>query len=92
MPNFRESDPSKIAVGFGGTLNLIVGLLFLLGILILMVTPWHLRAALVDSTSWLAMVTRIWLPLGTVLGFVIGGLVIWLPLRWGSRALERMEF
>src|SRR5262249_55314334 len=30
MPNFRESDPSKIAVGFGGTLNLVVGLLFLL--------------------------------------------------------------
>jgi ABC-2 type transport system permease protein len=92
MPNFRESDPSKIAVGFGGTLNLIVGLLFLLGILILMVTPWHLRMALVDSTSWLAMVLRIWLPLGTALGIVIGGLVIWLPLRWGSRALERMEF
>ena len=30
MPNFRESDPSKIAVGFGGTLNLVAGLLFLL--------------------------------------------------------------
>ena len=32
MPNFRESDPSKIAVGFGGTLNLIAGLLFLLAV------------------------------------------------------------
>jgi ABC-2 type transport system permease protein len=92
MPNFRESDPSKIAVGFGGTLNLIVGLLFLLSILILMVTPWHLRTALVDSSSWLGMVLRFWLPLGTALGFLIGGLVTWLPLRWGSRALERMEF
>ena len=30
LPNFRESDPSKIAVGFGGTLNLVVGLVFLL--------------------------------------------------------------
>src|SRR5208282_2408117 len=29
FPNFRETDPSKIAVGFGGTLNLIGGLLFL---------------------------------------------------------------
>ena len=27
MPNFRETDPSKIAVGFGGTLNLVLGLL-----------------------------------------------------------------
>src|SRR5262249_27871648 len=30
LPNFREGDPSKIAVGFGGTVNLIVGLGFLL--------------------------------------------------------------
>ena len=29
MPNFRETDPSKIAVGFGGTVNLVVGLLLL---------------------------------------------------------------
>ena len=29
MPNFRETDPSKIAVGFGGTLNLVAGLLLL---------------------------------------------------------------
>src|SRR5947209_16259977 len=29
MPNFRETDPSKIAVGFGGTVNLIAGLLMM---------------------------------------------------------------
>src|SRR5207244_7581133 len=45
MPNFRESDPSKIAVGFGGTLNLITGLLFLLVEILLMAVPWHLRYA-----------------------------------------------
>ncbi|HZU35820.1 MAG TPA: hypothetical protein VFA18_07925, partial [Gemmataceae bacterium] len=43
MPNFRESDPSKIAVGFGGTLNLVAGLLFLLLTIGLMAVPWHLR-------------------------------------------------
>ena len=41
MPNFRETDPSKIAAGFGGTLNLILGLGFLLGTIILMALPWH---------------------------------------------------
>src|SRR5205823_13058241 len=30
MPNFKETDPSKITVGVGGTINLIAGLLFLL--------------------------------------------------------------
>ncbi len=39
MPNFRETDPSKIAAGFGGTLNLVAGLLFLLLILGLMAGP-----------------------------------------------------
>ena len=29
MPNFQESDPSKIAVGFGGTVNLIAGLMMM---------------------------------------------------------------
>ena len=29
LPNFRETDPSKIAVGFGGTLNLILELILL---------------------------------------------------------------
>src|SRR5204863_6019923 len=41
MPNFRETDPSKIAAGFGGTLNLVIGLLFLLVVLGLMAGPWH---------------------------------------------------
>src|SRR5205814_1895156 len=45
MPNFRETDPSKIAVGFGGTLNLVAGLAFLLAALLLMAGPWHLLAA-----------------------------------------------
>src|SRR5262249_49029862 len=45
MPNFRETDPSKIAVGFGGTLNLVVGLTYLLAVLLLMAGPWHLEAA-----------------------------------------------
>ena len=29
MPNFRETDPSKIVVGFGGTVNMVIGLVFL---------------------------------------------------------------
>src|SRR5207248_6317316 len=46
VPNFRETDPSKIAVGFGGTLNLIAGLLYLVLVLALMAAPYHLAAGL----------------------------------------------
>src|SRR5262249_2517463 len=41
MPTFKETDPSKIAAGFGGTLNLVAGLVFLIGVLVLMALPWH---------------------------------------------------
>ena len=32
LPNLRETDPSKIAAGFGGTLNLLVSLVFIFAI------------------------------------------------------------
>jgi hypothetical protein len=34
-------DPSKIAVGFGGTLNLVLELAFLLATLALIAAPWR---------------------------------------------------
>ena len=45
LPNFRETDPSRIVSGFGGTMNLLVSLVFLLVVLALMAGPWHLQAA-----------------------------------------------
>ena len=47
VPNFRETDPSKIAVGFGGTLNLVAGLdVPAAGASALMAVPYHLAARL----------------------------------------------
>ena len=51
LPNFRESDPSKIAVGFGGTLSLMAGLLFLAVTVALMAVPWHVHAAIQASRA-----------------------------------------
>ena len=42
LPNLRETDPSKIAVGFGGTLNLLVSLVFIFAIVTAMAIPCHL--------------------------------------------------
>jgi ABC-2 type transport system permease protein len=91
MPTFNETDPSKIAAGFGGTLNLVAGLLFLIVVLALMALPWHAQAALVRPTDEVSL--EEWLTLiGLVPGFVVGALAAWLPLRAGARALTRMEF
>jgi ABC-2 type transport system permease protein len=99
MPNFRESDPSKIAVGFGGTLNLVCGLGFLLVILALMAGPWHLfmTSHEIGAGMYEQEPPRSWLMLPVVLftaavGMLIGAMVVLVPLRAGTRALEKMEF
>jgi ABC-2 type transport system permease protein len=98
MPNFKESDPSKIAVGFGGTLNLVAGLLFLLLVLVSMSLPLHLLLAFDQLPPEgrqffeISTVTTWWLGLGLPAGLALGAAAVILPLRLGRRALKRMEF
>jgi ABC-2 type transport system permease protein len=103
MPNFRETDPSKIAVGFGGTLNLVAGLLFLVTILILMVLPWHAFTGIAASSllfrgrdptaAELLTPTNIGVIVGGIFaGLIVGAIAVFVPLRMGTRALQRMEF
>jgi ABC-2 type transport system permease protein len=92
MPNFRETDPSKIAVGFGGTLNLVAGLLYLLLIVGLMAGPWHARAVAIDAELETVVPMEWFVGVGLALGLAIGAASIILPLRAGIRALHDMEF
>ena len=89
LPNFRETDPSRIVSGFGGTMNLLVSLVFLLAVLGLMAGPWHALAAWQaegDGPSpWLV------LP-GVAAGLAVGAAAVFVPLRMGIRALREMEF
>jgi ABC-2 type transport system permease protein len=92
MPNFRETDPSKIAVGFGGTLNLVAGLLFLLVVLSLLAGPWHAFMAIrTPGDEAHPLMWPVVLVCG-VAGLVIGAAAIIMPLRAGVQALRRMEF
>jgi ABC-2 type transport system permease protein len=92
MPNFQERDPSKLAVGFGGTLNLVAGLLYLIVVLGVMVVPWHVHIALqgndLEVSTWIVG----WLVAGVAAGIVLGVTAVVVPLRMGIRALRRMEF
>jgi ABC-2 type transport system permease protein len=93
LPNFKETDPSKIAVGFGGTLNLVIGLAFLLVVLGLMAAPWHGLMALSDGGTDTAP-AALWplTVLGALAGLTLGAAAVLIPLKAGVRALERMEF
>jgi ABC-2 type transport system permease protein len=92
LPNFRESDPSKIAVGFGGTLNLVAGLLFLLLVIGLMDAPYHLRLAADQVTDHAVQLPWSWFVPRVGSGLVLGILAVVVPLQMGVRALRRMEF
>lgn len=92
LPNFREADPSKIAVGFGGTLNLVAGMGFLMAEIGLMAAPWHLYLAYRDQLGGAETIAIVSLGVGISSGIVVGLLVTWIPLRLGVEALRRMEF
>jgi ABC-2 type transport system permease protein len=95
MPNFRETDPSKIAVGFGGTLNLVAGLAFLLATLLFMACPWHLQAAVHGSAheaGEMPAVEYVVVVFGLLFGLILGAGAVVVPLRVGVRTLRTIEF
>jgi ABC-2 type transport system permease protein len=92
LPNFRETDPSKIAVGFGGTLNLVASLLFLVLVLGLMAAPSHVVGALGEMKDMDTDSINGWLAAGVVAGVGVGVAAVVLPLRLGIRTLRAMEF
>ncbi len=91
MPNFKETDPSKIVVGFGGTMNMVVGLMYLVCVVGMMVVPFHV-AELAKSARGMHLPVSPWVFLGVPLGVGLGVVAVVLPLRAGARSLREMEF
>jgi ABC-2 type transport system permease protein len=96
LPNLRESDPSKIAVGFGGTLNLLVSLVFIFAIVTALAVPCHLYFLGQEHPEAQYALTHgafhFWLTIATLVSLVIGAVGTVLPLRIGIRTFQRMEF
>jgi ABC-2 type transport system permease protein len=91
LPNFRETDPSKIVSGFGGTVNMVAGLAFLLFVVGTMTVPIH-AATLAKKLQGGADELPGWAFAGIPVGLAATVLGVWLPLRAGARALRRTEF
>jgi ABC-2 type transport system permease protein len=100
FPNLREESPSRIAAGFGGTLNLVISTIYILVMVLLTALPTHFYLAaeyagvaqnFVEPSnvqSWLMF----WLIAGTVASTVLGIVATLVPLRIGFRAFRKLEF
>jgi ABC-2 type transport system permease protein len=79
-PDFKEDNPSKIVSGFGGTLNLLVSLVFVITVLLVQSIP--------TFQYWIKGDTFL---LSQILVSVISLLFTIIPLRLGTRAINALE-
>ncbi|HMP06957.1 MAG TPA: hypothetical protein PJ982_11445, partial [Lacipirellulaceae bacterium] len=96
MPNFREQSPSKIAAGFGGTLNLVLSALYIMAVVLMTALPCHFyllasRTADLPPKLLEPYYLRLWLVLGLVGSVALAALVTALPLRGGLKHFRTME-
>ncbi len=96
MPDFRESSPSKIAAGFGGTLNLVLSALYIIVVVVLTALPCHFYMLAEGSPLHTRLMSpeslRWWLVGGAGLAVLTGVVATVAPLRQGIRAFEALEF
>lgn len=96
MPNLREDSPSKIAAGFGGTLNLVVSTIYILAVVLLTALPCHfyLGAQQADPGGLVFDQARMlqWTLLGALASTALCVAATVIPLRMGIRAFDQLEF
>lgn len=100
LPNLREQSPSRIAAGFGGTLNLVLSTLYILAVVVLTALPCHFYLVAKHSQTARALSAQtalywwieFWLITGTAASILLGIAATVIPLRMGFRAFRRLEF
>lgn len=96
MPNFRETSPSKVAAGFGGTLNLVLSALYIMVVVVLTALPCHFYL-LAGKGPWGSsffepQYLKTWLIVGTGAAILVGTFATVVPLRRGLKAFRQLEF
>ena len=96
MPNFHETSPSKIAAGFGGTLNLVLSAIYIMVVVVLTALPCHFYLLTGNGPFFAPFgdpeYLKIWLVVGTGAAMIVGAVATIVPLRRGLRAFRRLEF
>lgn len=91
IPNFKERDPSKIAAGFGGTLNLLISLCLLVILVFMLAGPWHLIHA-GEARLFLSFWAIAGVFASICLGTILGIMATLIPMATGVQCLDKQEF
>ncbi len=89
MPDLREQSPSKIAAGFGGTLNLVISAIYIVIVVLLTALPCHFYLAAEDTD--VESFRRVLLIAGMLIAIAVGALATHIPMRIGLASFRRME-
>jgi ABC-2 type transport system permease protein len=87
-PNMHSDNPSQIVSGFGGTLNLICSVFYIIITILLVAIPTHLHA----TGMLMGGDFQRWLTLNLILGILIATIVTLVPMLKGQSAFQKMEF
>ena len=94
LPDFREQSPSKIAAGFGGTLNLVLSALYILVVVLINAMPCHyflMTMAPDIRNNYTPGILAFWLSLALASSAVLTLMVTLIPLHKGLRAFRKLE-
>ncbi|MHC5055851.1 MAG: putative ABC transporter permease subunit, partial [Planctomycetota bacterium] len=89
FPDYRETNPARIVSGFGGTLTLVLSVVFIVTIVAAVGALSYMR--LVSASVGPRAFVR-WATLTVAFGCVTTAAAAGLPLMYGARALDRAEF
>jgi len=86
--NLREDNPARIVSGFGGTLNLVISMVFVATVVTALAAPcqFYIVQHIISSRTF-----ALWVAGSLIFTSVAGTLCCVVPLVMGKRALDRME-
>jgi len=92
-PNFREDNPARIANGLGGTLNVILSMIYIGATIALEIYPTglHLFSKLNFQSLFNSPYSK-WLILNIITFIFLHLITIYLPLKLGVRKWKKIEF
>ena len=87
-PNFAEDNPSKIVAGFGGTLNLVLSLGFVIAVIAIQAAPWFVLfkeggTASPDASTWVVG------SMAAILALSLAACLI--PMGMALKAIRKLE-